>query len=94
MTDEQPFKLAHERLKDASRICFLGFGYDPTNMDRLLQYSPAGRSEVYGCAVGFTSRECDLIRSEFNKHGLHTIPHLEWHFLDSLPFLRATCPFD
>jgi hypothetical protein len=94
LTNEQPFKQAHDLLKNASRVCFLGFGYDLTNMKRLLEYGPTGRPEVFGSAVGLTPRECDLIRSTFHTLGLYTITSLDWDVTDSLPFLRASCPFD
>jgi hypothetical protein len=31
----KPFDLAYRALENAERICFLGFGYDPTNVERL-----------------------------------------------------------
>ncbi len=94
LTDDEPFKQAHELLKNASRVCFLGFGYDLTNMERLLGYGPTGRPEVFGSTIGLTPRECDLIRSIFHRLGLYTVIFLDFVVADSLPFLRSSCPFD
>jgi hypothetical protein len=95
VTDEEPFKQAHALLGSATRVCFLGFGYAQTNLQRLMGYSPpTGGPEVLGSALGFTSRECSLIRSEFQALGFNKVVSLQELFGEVLPFLRHYCPFD
>jgi hypothetical protein len=58
-----PFKEAHRLLGEAKRVCFLGFGYDLTNLRRLLQPSDVLRGKwVVGSAFGLTSTEKEFIR--------------------------------
>jgi hypothetical protein len=62
--NEPQFKEAHRLLSEAERICFLGFGYDPTNLRRLLQ--PADvlvNKSVVGSAMHLTEAEKSRIRN-------------------------------
>jgi hypothetical protein len=50
-------------LSEAKRVCFLGFGYDLTNLRRLLQPSDVLLGKlVVGSAFGLTSTEKEFIR--------------------------------
>jgi hypothetical protein len=93
-TDKEPFKQAHELLRNATRVCFLGFGYDQTNMQRLLGYDHGLLPDVYGSAMGLTDRECELIRSGLQSRGFHRVIRIDGIFGDSLKFLHDNCPFD
>jgi hypothetical protein len=63
------FQRAHELLNNAERVCFLGFGYDRTNLERLAKYTPPPGQEVIGSAKGLTPRECHLIRETLTNLG-------------------------
>lgn len=60
---------AHKLLSDAGRVCFLGFGYDGTNLERLAGYTPSRSQVVIGSAKGFSTRECHLIGESLTKLG-------------------------
>jgi len=92
--DEGPFKQAHELLRNAARVCFLGFGYSQTNIQRLLGYDPGHPPEFFGSAMGFTPRECEFIRSYLQGLGFGRITCLEENFGEAIRFLRRHCPFD
>jgi len=62
--DNPEFKRAHDLLAHAERICFLGFGYDKTNLDRLI--GPLGTGivtskECFGTVFGFTQKEIEVL---------------------------------
>jgi hypothetical protein len=103
------FDRAHELLSNAERICFLGFGYDRTNLERLAPYRPPSGQVVIGSAKGFTGRECESIRETLTKLGfplptgnqvlkpLAFYPHeggLDFGFGEVIQFLRQHCPLD
>ena len=59
--DSPQFSRARKLLMEASTICFLGFGYHPTNIWRLgLKTMAAMRSypKVWGTTLGLTRAEC------------------------------------
>jgi hypothetical protein len=104
------FQRAHELLGTAERVCFLGFGYDQTNLERLSHYkSPSGQL-VIGSAKGFTNRERQLIGQNLAKFGFpapntniaalqnlgFTISSggLDSIFGDVSAFLHTHCPLD
>jgi len=95
ITDKQPFEQARCMLADSVRVCFLGFGYDQTNLERLMGYGPdAGGPQIYGSALGFSRRELDLLKSRLQGLGMHKIVCLEGPVGEALDFLRYHCPFD
>lgn len=58
------FKQAQDLLKHAERVCFLGFGYDNTNLDRLI--GPLGPGGLlgklcFGTVWGLTQREIEVL---------------------------------
>ena len=63
------FQRAHRLLNKAERVCFLGFGYDQTNLERLAGYTPPPKQGVIGSAKGLTNRECSIIRQTLTKLG-------------------------
>jgi hypothetical protein len=103
------FQRAHELLSKAERVCFLGFGYDRTNLKRLAGYTGPPGQEVIGSAKGSTSRECHLIRETLTRLGFphprvaETLAPLEFVpafggldriFGEASAFLHEHCPFD
>jgi hypothetical protein len=92
--DSRAFEQAHEMLRKAERICFLGFGYNETNLQRLMGYKRDDQPEIYGSSRGFTSRECGLIRERLIGLGFSAARGPEYDNLDALDFLRFYCPFD
>ena len=67
--DEQPqFTEAKRLIKEAETICFLGFGYDKTNMDRLsLKTSILSGRRVFGTAVHMGGAELTMIKAYFGS---------------------------
>jgi hypothetical protein len=96
VSGEPQFQEAHQQLRAAERICFLGFGYDKTNLERLAAYSPNPRQERIGSTVGLISREIFFIEQQLkhlgfgDKYSLNTLSLSK----DSLEFLRSSCAFD
>jgi len=63
--DEPQFHEAHRWLAQAERVCFLGFGYDATNLRRLLQPKGVLRNKwVVGSAMHLTEAEKDQIKKQ------------------------------
>ena len=68
--DTPEFREAVDLLNDAERICFLGFGYHPTNVRRLCIFkSPwdkdrKARQEVHGTAQGIPAEEWQVVADE------------------------------
>jgi hypothetical protein len=68
--DDADFKLARAWMTEARRVCFLGFGFDPTNCANLgladvLQSQRANGKElpsVFASTLGLTDREVDQAR--------------------------------
>jgi hypothetical protein len=68
--NEPQFQQAHDLLINAKKICFLGFGYNETNLNRLM---PHGKIDwrltpVYGTAFKLGKAECDWIKFYFKKN--------------------------
>lgn len=95
ITNDEPFKQAHVLLSYATRVCFLGFGYDQTNLQRLMGYGPLdGGPLLFGSTLGFTDRECATIKSRLRDLGMGRIASLGDTNVDALQYLRSYCPFD
>ncbi len=67
--DDQPqFTEANKLIKEAETICFLGFGYDKTNMDRLsLKDSDLAGKRVFGTAYDIGNAQRDWLKGYFNR---------------------------
>jgi hypothetical protein len=82
------FRAAQGQLRSAERICFLGFGYHPVNMRRLLKdIAVVEGKEIYCCGFDLTSKE----KQSVNKHFQATrLSKLRWGNSDNgcLKFLR------
>ncbi len=68
--NEPQFKKAHDLLINAKKICFLGFGYDKTNLNRI---SPQVKIDwrltpVYGTAFGLGKAQSDWVKFYFKKN--------------------------
>lgn len=86
--DKPQFQIAHKLINAAERICFLGFGYDQTNLERLNLFGFNGTKSMMGSAYGFTPKECAHIKKRFGG----------WIELDCehqvLAYLRHNTPLD
>lgn len=86
------FSQAHELLSEAEVVCFLGFGYDKTNLERLKvgEIFSKGNKRIYGSSYGFTPNECMHISNRVKGN-------IEIDFEganDALGFLRRFTPLD
>ena len=90
------FQQAQELLAKAERICFLGFGYDQTNLERLMVRVTNRDQHICGSAVGFRSRECQFIENRIKKMGFKNLTSIaSYHDCgDTIDFLREMCPLD
>jgi hypothetical protein len=91
---EPQFAQAHCHLRRAERICFLGFGYDETNLARLAEYGPTANQEHFGSTVGFIGREVHFLEVHLKRLGFATGYSLDRSSKDSLEFLRNSCVLD
>jgi hypothetical protein len=87
------FERAHDLMQKSERVCFIGFGYDRTNLFRLLGDGRTRTQRVIGSALGLTDRECELIREDFVKYGFRSAT-LDSIWGQAYAFLRHHCPFD
>ncbi len=60
---DQVFKFARELLYNAEIICFLGFGYDQKNIERLTAPGLLAGKTIYGTTYGFTASQIQRIKS-------------------------------
>lgn len=87
------FEIAKKILSQSEVICFLGFGYHPTNLQRLGWNGstfPHGKGKNIFCSsVGLTNAECEYISNTYLLHlrGNHLLDYANW---DALRFLRET----
>ena len=101
------FQRAYALLREADLICFLGFGYDETNLRRISKYDPAdNKQSVIGSAKGMTDGECEIICKTLGDIGMGCRPPrtgldgtkhrgaLDNINGEALQFLRHHCPFD
>src|SRR5207249_11041267 len=89
VSDDPEFKRAHEVLKKSERICFLGFGYDKTNLRRLFAPFDPGflvKKMLCGTARGFTQAESNQVIRQFSP-GTFLPGNPSW---GNLEFLRQT----
>jgi hypothetical protein len=76
------FGRAHALLAQAEIVCFLGFGYHPTNMGRLKVHEHYSGT-VYGSAYGLESQEVERA-----KELIRLDSRLGDFFEDTLRFIR------
>ena len=66
-TEPSVFANAHKVLENAEEVCFLGIGYDPTNLQRLkLDLVPEG-ANIYGSAYGLGIAERQSVERFFKE---------------------------
>lgn len=65
--EDREFAQARTLLSRAEVVCFLGFGYHPTNMRRLRLDELAHGSSLWGSATGLSAAQQDEIRSRFGR---------------------------
>lgn len=83
------FSSAHRLISEAEIICFLGFGYDPTNLERLKINEFGGGKILLGTAYDLKPAECKLVQSRFNSQFL-----IDYTGNGALGFLQHSTPFD
>ncbi len=68
--DGQPqFTEANKLIKEAETICFLGFGYDKTNLDRLsLKYSDITGKRLFGTAFDIGNARRSWLKGYFDRN--------------------------
>ncbi len=66
-SDSDAFKQAHNLLRAADRIYFVGFGYGETNLQRLGVDRFRPEIEVYGSAMGLKQQERNRIQQSFGS---------------------------
>jgi hypothetical protein len=87
------FQKAHELIRTSQRICFIGFGYDKTNLERLLGDRVVENQQLFGSAKGFTRTECFRIEQTLRGFGFRAI-ELDGIYGEAFEFLRNHSPFD
>ena len=73
-------------LDGAERVCFLGFGYHPTNVERLRLLNSARSRSVFGTARGLIGGEIDAVENTLQRTLLPGAVTLE--DVDNLVLLR------
>jgi hypothetical protein len=77
---------AHELLRTAQRICFLGFGYHPLNLQRLKAANPLFRRVVFGTSRGLIGEEVNEVQAGLFQTML--TPAITLNDADNLVVLR------
>ena len=76
ISEDPVFEEALRLLSEASTICFLGFGYDEINLDRLrISALGASKPKVYGTAFKVPKGERDAITEFPNIRSWHHVGH-------------------
>jgi len=89
----EEYTTAHEWLREAQVICFLGFGFHPTNVKRLdLLNQIRGRADIFygGTAHGLEDAEITRAESLLGISG----PRRFLQPVDALMFLRRYAPLE
>jgi hypothetical protein len=94
LSDALRFEKLHRVIREAERICFIGFGYDGTNLERLFAGGLGPLRDIFGSAKGLTWRECELIKGKLRTLGCTTEIELQQAYGDALDFLHHYCPLD
>ncbi|HHT9159473.1 MAG TPA: hypothetical protein ACFYEH_06380 [Candidatus Brocadiaceae bacterium] len=86
----EDFKIAHKLIEAANKVVFIGFGYHPTNMKRLIKQKIGGpilASKFFGTAFDLSEGDKITIKETFKD--LNSSPiHLGRANEDALLFLR------
>jgi hypothetical protein len=62
------FEMAYDLLREAERVCFLGFGYHPVNLTRLqLQSLDYNRTQLLGTAYGLGGAEVEMAKTRVGR---------------------------
>jgi hypothetical protein len=83
---DEHFARARKILQQSQKICFLGFGYDPTNIQRLGVHGGDISARLMGSAYGLTRAESQRVRVRFQGQATHL--ELGNEVQDVLAFLR------
>jgi hypothetical protein len=90
-TDE--FEEAQRLITKAKKVCFLGFGYDETNIERLGILDILAREENYGkelylCTYGLWENKVRDVKTLFREVESQSAAFVEYNNRDALSFLR------
>jgi len=95
-SDPEVFEQIHRQLLAAQHICYLGFGYHETNMDRMgVRTSPHGsNAQVYGSVYGFGQSQISRVEKllEIYITGNPRQIHLGNPVHECLKFLQESVP--
>jgi hypothetical protein len=75
-------------MREAQRICFIGFGYDNTNLERLFGGGVGPLRDVFGSAKGLSEQECVLIKGKLRT--LVARPGLLFSRPTAMPLISCT----
>lgn len=85
------FRAARKHIEDASKVLFLGFGFDPVNVERLLPGELIRRRNMCGTLLGLGLHEVQYLErmgmSGFNPNG-HPMVETRFHGTTILDFLK------
>ncbi len=91
----EEFSIAHRLMKEAKRICFLGFGYHPTNVERIMkgfEDQTFNTWRISGTALGLEEGERKPIKKIYIKYNRGGIKLGDVND-DTLMFLRKNYIF-
>ena len=75
LTNDTAFQEAFSLIAKASRVVFLGFGYNETNLRRIKD-SFHSAQKVFGSFYGFTQVEVEQVRARFHEMRATTMPDI------------------
>jgi hypothetical protein len=68
LPDDPQFNQAHDWLRNAEVICFLGFGYHPSNIVRLQLNQLLRNCDLYGSVYGMRAAEIQAVRASLERY--------------------------
>jgi hypothetical protein len=82
------YKAAMEKLDDAEYVCFLGFGFDPDNVNRIeLNKRCVGKTSVGATRYHLPDGDWERARTAMHPVDINVVGSKEW---DCVQFLRET----
>jgi hypothetical protein len=91
---QETVDIARSWLQSAQRVCFIGFGYHPMNLQRLNVDAFCNRSSgptIAGTCLGFEEGELDPVNSTF-RHKIKTLNCDAYSFLRKTSFIQELIP--
>lgn len=84
INNDPEFKQAHDLISGAKRVYFLGFGYDPMNLERL-KLTPDSFNRTYGTGTAYKKSSYEVREIHRMLGGGFEVPDTEW---DTLKLLK------